>query len=428
MFRSLSTRLSAFGRDARGNVAVTFALSATVLATAVGGGLDYSRSASIGTELQSALDSGALAAASLTQDRDPEAVVRAYVEAALADHPGLLESLALEVSSDISFNAREVDATASLAVPTTLLGVAGIDTLTLRREASAIEQVRDIEISLVLDISGSMGGSKIAALRDAAEEFIEVVVADNPERTSVSVIPYNGGVRLGEAVNSRLITGGRNNRERSGCAEYGDGDYVTDIELPERRLSWLEWRGQEQRDGRSSAFCPERDEAAVFLRRNPGALVDLIQDLDAGGNTGLDIATVWGARALDPAWRGALGGDFSGRPAAYDDEDTIKVLVVMTDGAATAQIRTYRRWGWWYNDELYSAREARENMAEACDEAQGKGVQVYTIAFQLRGSRNRDLMQGCASRPQNYHQVETMDIAAAFSAIAADISRLRLSR
>ena len=121
MFRSLSTRLSAFGRDARGNVAVTFALSATVLATAVGGGLDYSRSASIGTELQSALDSGALAAASLTQDRDPEAVVRAYVEAALADHPGLLESLALEVSSDISFNAREVDATASLAVPTTLL-------------------------------------------------------------------------------------------------------------------------------------------------------------------------------------------------------------------------------------------------------------------------------------------------------------------
>lgn len=186
--------------------------------------------------------------------------------------------------------------------------------------------------------------------------------------------------------------------------------------------------GKDQRNNRSSAFCPERNEASIFLQNDESSLVELVRDLDAGGNTGLDIATTWGARALDPVWRGRLGGDFADRPAAYDDEDTIKVLVVMTDGAATAQIRTYRRWGNWYNYELYSARQARENMADACDEAEGKGVQIYTIAFQLSGSTNRNLMQGCASRPQNYYQVEDMDIASAFSAIAADISQLRISR
>lgn len=427
MLTAMKRTAAHFAADTGGNVAMVFALGSTVLAAAVGGGLDYSRSVGIGVELQAALDSGVLAAASLTQDRSPEEVVRAYVEAAVGDHAGLMESLTLDVASDISFNARQVEASASLTVPTTLLGVAGINSLTVRRDARAIEQIRDIEISLVLDISGSMGGSKIRALRDAAEEFVEVVLADNPERTSVSVIPYNGGVRLPDYVNDTLISGNSNQRQRSGCAEYGE-DYAIEIDLPRRELSWLQWQDRDQRDNRSSSFCPERNEASVFLRSDEESLIELIRDLDAGGNTGLDVATVWGARALDPVWRGRLGGSFADRPAAYDDEDTIKVLVVMTDGAATAQLRTYQRWGRWYNYELYDARTARENMAEACDEAEGKGVQIYTIAFQLSGNTNRNLMRNCANKPQNYHEVEDMDIATAFSAIAADISQLRLSR
>jgi Flp pilus assembly protein TadG len=428
MLATLKSQLSRFAADTRGNVALMFALSATVLTTAVGGGLDYSRSTSVATELQAALDSGVLAAASLTQTRSSEEVVRAYVEAALSDHQGLLESLTLEVSSDISFNARSVTANASVSVPTTLLGVAGINTLTVQRDASAVQQIRDIEISLVLDISGSMGGSKIRALRDAAEEFVQVVLADNPQRTSVSVIPYNGGVRLpAEVIENDLADLPRGLLRQSMCLEYGR-EYPIDIDLPEDTLDVLRWGEQPMWAGSSSSFCPERNEEAVFLSNDQADLVRRIRELDAGGNTGLDIATAWGARALDPVWRGRLGGNFGDRPAAYDDEDTIKVLVVMTDGAATAQIRREIRGGRPRNVQLYSARQARENMADACDEASGKGVQIYTIAFQLSGSTNRNLMQGCASRAENYYQVEDMDIAAAFSAIAADISELRISR
>jgi len=428
MFGALKNLAARFTADVRGNVALTFALSATVLTTAVGGGLDYSRSTSVGTELQAALDSGVLAAASLTQSRSAEDVVRAYVEAALSDHQGLLQSLDLQVSSDISFNARQVEASAAVTVPTTLLGVAGINSLTVRRDASALQQIRDIEIALVLDISGSMGGSKIRALRDAAEEFVEVVLADNPERTSVSVIPYNGGVRLpSEVLSTGIVDLPPGLLRQSACLEYGH-DYPIEIDLTDVELEVLRWGEQPMWAGSSSAFCPERNEESVFLSNDEADLIDRIRDLDAGGNTGLDIATAWGARALDPVWRGRLGGDFGDRPAAYDDEDTIKVLVVMTDGAATAQIRREIRRGRPRNVRLYSARQARENMADACDEAEGKGVQIYTIAFQLSGSTNRNLMQGCASRPQNYYQVEDMDIASAFSAIAADISQLRISR
>ncbi|WP_440957963.1 pilus assembly protein TadG-related protein [Oceanicaulis sp. LC35] len=435
--RSLERIFSRWSSDRRGNVAIIMALCSGVLVTAVGGALDYSRSATVSSELQSALDSGTLAAASLTQDRNPEDVVRAYVEAALNDHPQLLASLQLDVVADISLNSRVVNATASVAMPTTMLGLIGVNTLTLEHASQAVEQVRDVEISLVLDVSGSMGGSKINALQDAAIEFVEIVLAaDASERTSISVIPYNGGVRTPREVNETIIDGNTNHRRKSGCVEMGR-DYPTEMVLPYRDMDFLEYWGSEQTGNSNSAFCPRSNMESEFLTQNEGRLRGLINSLRAEGNTGLDVATMWGARALDPAWRGNLGGNFPDRPAAYDDHDTIKILVVMTDGEATAQIRSeeYTYYDWWgrrqtgtRNYELYSARQARENMAEACDIAEGNGVQIYTIAFQLSGQTNRDLMRNCANKPQNYYQVENLDIAEAFSSIAADINRLRLTQ
>ena len=420
--------LRKFARDRRGNIAVIFAVSSTALLSAVAGGIDYSRSIAIAVELQAALDTGVLAAASLTQDRDPEAVVRAYVEAAMEEHPDLIDTVDLDVVATITLNSREVAASAELLVPTTFLGMTGIDTLLIRRNADAIEQVRDIEVSLVLDTSGSMSGGKITALRDAAEEFIEVVLASNPERTSVSVIPYNGGVRLPPVVNESVITGGLSARDKSGCPELGTANPIT-IDLARNAFDWLEWNGQDQRDNRNSSHCPRQSAESVFLSNDMNALTGLVSGLPASGNTGLDVATAWGARALDPAWRGRLGGGFPDRPADYSKADTIKVLVVMTDGEATAQIRT--RWNEdrdrWQNYNLYSAATARANMAAACDGAEDNGVHVYTIAFQLNGSTATNLMRNCASRPQNFFEVEDMDIRSAFSAIAADINQLRLT-
>lgn len=419
-----------FTTDRLGNVAVTFALALAPVTASVGGALDFTRTYTIGAEIQSALDTGVLAAASLSQTRDAETVVRAYVEAAIAEHRGVIESLVVTVSPNVALNARTVAAEATVTVPTVLLGVTGIKQLAMSRDSEATEQVRNLEISLVLDVSGSMSGSKIEALRAAAAEFVQVVMAGEvSDMTSISIIPYNGGVRLPDYVNAQLVSGGASNADRSGCPEYGE-DYPIVLEPPANELDWLQWNGRDQRDSRNSAFCPESNEASVFLRNNQANLLALVEDLDAGGNTGLDIATAWGARALDPSWRGRLGGNFADRPVDYDDPSTIKALVVMTDGAATAQIRNY----WdddddrWRNYNLYPARDARTNMAQACDEAEARGVDIYTIAFQLSGSTNRDLMRGCASRPENYYQVEDMEIAAAFSAIAADLNTLRLSR
>ncbi|WP_440957964.1 pilus assembly protein TadG-related protein [Oceanicaulis sp. LC35] len=415
-----------FLQDARGNVAMMFAMFLGPLVVSVGGALDYSRTFTIGAEIQSAMDAGTLAAASLSQGEDPETIVRNYITAALSEHNGVLERLNVQVSSDLAINSREVTADAVISVPTLMLGLIGYDSLTLNRTSEANERVRNLEISLVLDISGSMSGSKITALRDAAEEFVGVMMdPDLDGLTSISVIPYNGGVRLPQAVINDLLPGTPND---TGCIELGVSDPVK-MDLDANGYDWLDWQDNDQRNWRSSAFCPEDNEASLFLEETPSVVIDLIEDLDAGGNTGLDVATAWGARALDPVWRGRLGGDFPARPAAYDDPSTMKVLVVMTDGAATAQIRRAQNYyGNWYSYEIYSAAQARTNMADACDAAQAQGVHIYTIAFQVSGSTNRDLMRDCASRAVNYYAVENLDISAAFNSIAADLNNLRLAR
>jgi Flp pilus assembly protein TadG len=454
VFKRFKAFLGRFARDTRANIAMSFALCFGVMATAAGGGLDYSRSVAVGNELQAALDSGVLAAASLTQTRDPETVVRAYIEAGLQDHGDLLESLAVTVTRDISLNAREVGATASVRVPTTLLGMAGINHLTVTRGTRAEERARNIEISLVLDISSSMRGSKIDNLREAAIDFVNTVLdADVSGMTSISVVPYGGTVKLDDSF-YRFVTNGET---------YSPPGFDWQLNVPQSAADWngcLELnRTQVDRMAltpgghgfppeftvwnRGNNWCPDEDGAeAVFLSSNRTRLNGLIGNFDnpvLSDGTGTDIAIGWGMRALDPSWRNGLNGDaaFNDRPAAFEDAGTMKILVVMTDGGITQQRRPERGWdplggpvhvGTRGTDDLYNNSAARQNFGNVCDYAKDNGVVVYSIAFQVGGGRNRRDMEQCATSPAQFYNVEDLNIAAAFSAIAADLNQLRLSR
>lgn len=90
---------------------------------------------------------------------------------------------------------------------------------------------------------------------------------------------------------------------------------------------------------------------------NQGDLISQIETLSAGGNTAADIGMKWGVAMLDPATQpvvtsliasGDGDADLAGRPVAYDDNETLKVIILMTDGKNTAQydIKTTRKSGY----------------------------------------------------------------------------------
>ena len=64
----------------------------------------------------------------------------------------------------------------------------------------------NIEVSVVLDITGSMSGSKIEDLKAAAKDLVDIVVNDQQELfySRVALIPYSNGVNVGSYANAMV--------------------------------------------------------------------------------------------------------------------------------------------------------------------------------------------------------------------------------
>ena len=110
----------------------------------------------------------------------------------------------------------------------------------------------------------------------------------------------------------------------------------------------------------------------MLFQKNATTLKAFIDDLYAWGNTSIDLGMKWGTALLDPSAQSAITAlatgtdaiipsDFSARPSEYSDGDTIKVVVLMTDGQNTSQyyVEDDHRRGQsevWYNaeEDIYS--------------------------------------------------------------------------
>jgi hypothetical protein len=85
-----------------------------------------------------------------------------------------------------------------------------------------------------------------------------------------------------------------------------------------------------------------------------------------------------------------------------------------------------------YNQFLNAVQEggygtADSNLQTICDTAKvGDQIEVFTVSFEAPANAE-SLLQYCASKPGNYFDVEGTEISAAFSAIATQISQLRLT-
>lgn len=334
-----------------------FAAIVFILMLAVGGiAVDIMRYETQRTQLQYTLDRAVLAAASLTQTRDPEDVVATYFETAgLSDY-----RLRVEVEEGVNF--RRVEARAEMEINTLFMSLFGQRVLTSPAAGAAEERVRNIEVSMVLDISGSMGSSnRMVNLKPAAREFVTSVLGanDNPngdQLVSISIVPYNGHVNVGTTVSSVFQL--TDEHDYSRCSRFYWDDFTVsglNPNVPIQRMAHFDISSNSWNDPIRNPRCPTNDYGAILPWSNSEAdLHALINSFDPNGTTAIDAGMRWGVALLDPLARPALStlvgngtvhGDFDGRPAAYNDGETLKIIVLMTDGANTEQydvIEAYR--------------------------------------------------------------------------------------
>lgn len=195
-----------FATARRGNVAIIFAFVMPCLVMLTVGGVDLHRASTVRANLQDALDAAALAAARspFVEEEDLTRVGLATLRANLAAYPQVvlredLTSFTLNGDSVVIADAT-VDVAALIAnIVLPPYGQIMDDSLPVSSHSEVNRSSKNIEVALVLDVTGSMQGSRLAALKTASAELVEIVVQDvqTPYTTRMSIIPYSVGVNLG---------------------------------------------------------------------------------------------------------------------------------------------------------------------------------------------------------------------------------------
>jgi hypothetical protein len=264
-----------------------------------------------------------------------------------------------------------VTAETNIKIDTIFMGMMGINSLNGGAGGIARESVQNVEISLIVDISGSMGSnSRMVNLKVAAAKFIDTVFDNQAPgtTTSISIIPYNATVVVGNELLSRLNAAGSpiivdpvpsivgalpaysTGHTNSTCVRFEDDDFkarAIDKDTPLTRVShFKEGTNSFNVPTMGQRWCNEDRQAILVHSSNRTDLKDKINALSTGGWTGIDNGMKWGVALLDPALepvlrdmvdKKVLSEDVRGRPATYDRDKTMKVVVLLTDGDNTIQ-------------------------------------------------------------------------------------------
>ncbi|MGS4983602.1 Flp pilus assembly protein TadG [Pseudosulfitobacter pseudonitzschiae] len=455
-------KLRRFAIDDDGSMTI-FACFLVLMMLLIGGiGVDLMRNEMERTRLQNTLDRAILAAADLDQEMSPEAVVTDYF-----DKAGL-GSYLKSVTVDEGLNYRTVTADAATVSPTRFMKFMGVSELNVPAVGTASERIANVEISLVLDISGSMASnSKMENLRNAAKVFVDTVIRpETKDLVSLSLVPYSEHVNVGEPIFDRLNTIHRH--EFSYCLEIPNSEFDNaNFDLSKRydQMQHFQWNYDGYNNDRNDTVCPRYDYETVSpLSQNASALKTQIGKLQPRAGTSIFLGMKWATALLDPSFRPVINSlinandidnAFQGRPVAYDDVETLKTIILMTDGKNDRSNRIadwaydsasdYVHWSnynfnwylsryvssrdrkYYYVADYYTASTGDYLLGNICDAAKDKGIVIWAIGFEV-DDHGANEMRKCASTPSHFFRVEGVQITEAFKAIARTINQLRLTQ
>ncbi len=233
----------------------------------------------------------------------------------------------------------------------------------------------------------------------------------------------------------------------SSCIEMTYSDFSTTT-LPDGSTDQVGHFAKFTYDGTSQdwGWCPEDDTAIEYAQQSETHLHTFIDSLRLHDGTGTNYAMKWAVALLDPSTQpafehlaglGVVDAPFINRPLPWDEIDTDKYIVLLTDGEITGQDRptdeldplnsieelTDRP-----TDDTVSTSSRSTNLTlfhQQCELAKQNGVIIYTVALEAPYTVIEDL-ESCASSPAHAFDVDGPELVSTFVAIATSIQRLRL--
>jgi Flp pilus assembly protein TadG len=441
---SITLRAKKFAKDTNGNIGILFGLSAIPVFLAAGCAIDYARIANAKTNLVASLDSSALYAAAITDKT--EAQMKDLAKVYLNRNYTNTSDAALTAFDLHNFTDR-VEATGTVKVKTWFMSVGGVTNVDVNASSQIMKSGTSIEVSLVLDVTGSMNasvgsGTKISNLRDAANSFVDTVVwsQQTPYYSKVAIIPFSYGVNMGASANAARgpLTAGT--CSSPGCAYYqfnfGGGyagtypgtNCVTERTGAQKYTDAAVSSNPVGRYYASNTSSCDVIQPLLPLTSDKTVLHNTINALVAGGGTAGQVGMAWGWYTISPTF-GLWSG--SSVPAAYPTagDKLKKIAVFMTDGLFTATYCNGVLYG--YACSGASNGDPTDQALSLCSAMKAKGITIYTIGFDLAASGPKaiDFMHNCATDSKKAFLADDgTDLNAAFAAIAKNLMELRVSR
>lgn len=337
-----------YGRDEDGSLLIFGIFTFVIVLILAGIGVDIVRHETLRTELQNTTDRAVLAAANRETTAEAKSVVEDYF--AKAGLTSYLEDVKVE---GVGYGKR-VTATVTADIPTHFLRFSGVNNLELHSEGTAEQGMAELEVALVLDVSGSMNNSnRLPNLTIAGQEFAETVFNNSADgHVAVSVVPYATQVNVGPTIASKFVR--TDSHETSHCLNFQAADFLTNtVELAtavnpksyEQTMNFDPWYYKAPNTGTTLEVCnPATNNRVLPFSTSLSEVSNKIAGLRADGNTSIDVGVKWGMAILDPSFQDAttalisngLDASNAGRPHEYSSA-TLKVMVVMTDGVNTGQ-------------------------------------------------------------------------------------------
>ncbi|MCB1519571.1 MAG: TadE/TadG family protein [Hyphomicrobiaceae bacterium] len=442
-------------RDESGDIAIMFGMLAVTMMMFVGSAVDLSRWLSARTTTLTAVDAAVLAGAKALQTGATEsnavAAAEEYYQLNTTSRTAVEDTIAFKTAR----NGTALQATGSASINTPFLSFAGIDRLPLVKLSNAefAEAVvavggnseTSLEVSMMLDVTGSMGGSKIADLKEAAKDLIDIVVWENQSEFSsrVALVPFSEAVRLPDTLFDSV-------KQSSTPSKYkfkdwwGDnrtwkfGDNCVTERTGSNKFTDAAPTSSSDKVGifyDSNGSCTPSSAKVVPLSSDKEYLKAQIDAYQASGNTAGHLGTAWAWYTLSPNWASVLPD--GSKPESYSKLTELntkgkaklrKIAVLMTDGVYNTEYcknvtTNYINCNSPNGDSAYQA-------AQLCTAMKAKGISVYTVGFALGNNTSViNLLRNCATDPTQAYTAESGEqLRQAFRDIALKISDLYLSK
>jgi Flp pilus assembly protein TadG len=402
-----------FGTCQGGAIAVLYAISAIPIFVAAGSAVDYIRYVAGTTELQAALDAAALAAAATPDATDEERLALAEATFVMNLEDSNLSAGAITRSFEIEDDT--VVAAADMDMSTSLMKFAGFQSMKLSIGAEiAVPGNKKAEIALVLDYSGSMnetiaGGVKYVAMRNAAKDLISDLEAANPDKVEFALVPFSHHV-FGTFRKSDIL-GQSGLGNWTGCTQDRKYPYNLNDTEPTSANS-TKW-GQAQAPVHISSGCSGYPSNNLVMKPLNNDFSDL--------KSRLDIMTpyAWTHIALGVEFGLQMLSDnqvFDDDAASYDDDETKKFMVVLTDGYQTEPA--------FGPGSTRTVAQGEANLEALCTNAKAKGITMITIAYDLDDNATSNRLKNCATDPNTnfFVATDTAAVASAFDNIKTIIT------